>query len=326
MSKKTLNIISLFSGVGFQELGIEHPYNLVYWCEKDTATASIFSLLHNVPDNTNLKDITKVKVDDLKIPKGGIDVLISTFPCQSFSISGKQKGFEDEKNGNLFFHSLRIIKHVCPKVIIFENVKNIQNKKFGAIPRIKQEMHTLGYSCFDKVLNSKHFNIPQNRERWFMVCFSKEIGVDDFNFPTPIPLTRKVKDFVDTKYEHRVCDKKLIPYFNKKYHKEYRSHNGLIKVFDGVGQEYFKTGFTSHRIYSIEGICPTMTTSNDCHFLEIKGKLNALERCLLMGMKKQHYDILVQHNVSKSLIYKISGNGLVVDVFTHLYNQILTYL
>ena len=101
-----------------------------------------------------------------------IDVVISSFPCQSFSIAGKKKGFEDEKNGSLYDHQYKLIKKVKPKIVIYENVKNITNKKFGAIEKITDSMEKLGYTCFHKVLNSLDFGMPQNRERWFMVRLS----------------------------------------------------------------------------------------------------------------------------------------------------------
>ena len=321
-----MNVISLFSGVGFQEMGITVPFNLIHWCEKDKKTSEIFKLLHNVSDDTNLGDITQVQQSDLRIPEEGIHLLTSTFPCQSFSNQGKKEGFNCDKNGNMFHHSCRMIEYVSPKVVVFENVKNILNKKFNSTEIITNRMDELGYECHYKVLNSIHYGVPQSRDRWFMVCFRKDMEVSDFTFPEPIPLTRCVRDIIDFTDTERKCDSDMIPYFDSSYHREFRSRNNLKKVFDGYQDKYFKNGFGKHRIYSIEGCSPTIL-KNDCiHFLEVGGKLTSIERCRLMGMKDDDYHLLRSNGVSTRMFSHITGNGVVVDVFRHLFNSIRPYL
>lgn len=326
-----MKVITLFSGIGMQEEGIKKNfpnYKLINFCEYDVKISKCFELIHNEPSSKNLGDITKLNIDEYykkleKEENTDIDVLISSFPCQSFSIAGKKKGFECPKNGNLFDKSYEMIEKILPKIVIFENVKNITSKKFNAIEKITEKMKRIGYKCSHKILNGKDYGIPQNRERWFMVCIRDYQG--QFQFPPPIHLETSVKDFLQINYKNRQVSKKLEPYFQDKYKKNYGSKNGLIKLFDGCSQypETFTGGFTGSRIYSIDGCSPTFTTANDCHFWEIKGKLNSRERWRLMGLDDKNFDILKKNKISDSLIHKICGNGIIVNVFEHLFKSVM---
>ena len=275
-----------------------------------------------------IEDINKKIVDNETVYNFEVDVDNSyvvdntvVHNCQSFSIAGNKNGFECPKNGKLFDKSFEMISTVKPKIVIFENVKNITSYKFNAIEKITNQMESVGYKCFHKVLNATDYGIPQNRERWFMVCVDKD--EEDFEFPEPIPLTKCVNDFLsDIPNDERKVSKSLVPFFKDEYKQEYKSNKGLIKVFDGVSQNYFKTGFTLNRIYSVNGICPTLTTSNDTHFWEIKGRLEPEERWRLMGLDEEKLEILFDNNISDSHINKICGNGIVVDVFEHLFRKI----
>lgn len=328
-----MKLITLFSGIGMQEEGIKRcidKMELVNFCEYDKKIAQCFEILHNVSSDKNLGDIRDLDIDTYyeKLEKEGnsdIDLLISSFPCQSFSIAGKKEGFDCPKNGNLFSISYNLIKKLLPTIVIFENVKNITNKKFNATETIKEKMNFLDYTCYDKILNGIDFGIPQNRERWFMVCIRKP---SSFSFPDPIPLEKNVSFFLESNIEVRKKDSRLEPFFNKEYIKTYSSSRGLKKVFDGSSQfpDRFKGGFTMSRIYSIYGSSPTFTTTNDTHFMEIGGKLSARERWRLMGLEDKQFDLLKEHQISDNLIHKICGNGIIVDVFEHLFQKIVPFL
>ena len=328
-----MKLITLFSGIGMQEFGIREcgiDYNLINYCEYDSKISNCFDIIHNTNQQQNIGDITKLDINKyMKTLKKNnnldIDVMISSFPCQSFSIAGKQKGFSDNKNGGLFDCQFKLIKKILPKIVIYENVKNIKSKKFNAVEKIEQSMNDIGYIYFHKILNSVHYGIPQNRERWFMVCFKIEHFGNDivFNFPEPLQLTTIVENYLEDNVENRKVTTALIPYFDEQYLQTYKSHKGMKKVFDGVSQEHFKSGFTTHRIYSIKGVSPTFTTSNDCHFYEIKGKLTSRERWRLMGLKDDDYDKLKENDICDGLIHKICGNGIVVDVFRELFKEIM---
>eukprot|EP00121_Abeoforma_whisleri_P012194 Awhi_evm2s11249 len=125
-------VITLFSGLGCQELALKRcniDYELINWCEIDKGASDSYKILHNEDDRKNLGDITKLDVDKYNVKD--IDLLTCSFPCCSFSTMGNNEGFDCKKNGNLFDYSFRVIEKVMPRVVLFENVKNITSKKFN---------------------------------------------------------------------------------------------------------------------------------------------------------------------------------------------------
>ena len=204
-----LNVLSLFSGIGafekaLQRLGVE--YNLLGYCEIDKKTSKAYSLIHNVPESMNAKDVCKI--DELDYLENDIDLITYGFPCQDISVAGLRKGFTD-KNGErtrsgLFFEALRIIELYKPKYAIAENVKNLTSKRFKKeFEIVLSSLEKVGYKNYWKVLNAKNFGVPQNRERVFIVSIREDI-TQNFTFPTPFPLKTRLKDLleenVDEKY------------------------------------------------------------------------------------------------------------------------------
>lgn len=153
----------------------------------------------------NIGDVTAINSNKISF---GIDLLTYGFPCQDISSAGYQRGFTDE-NGNktrsgLFFDALRIIEDCKPKIAIAENVKALTSKKFTKeFEIVLNGLESAGYINYWKVLNSKDYGIPQNRERVFIVSIRKDIA-HGFEFPAPIPLEYRMRDFlesgVDEKY------------------------------------------------------------------------------------------------------------------------------
>lgn len=203
---KKLRVLSLFSGIGafekaLENLGIDHE--VVNYCEIDKYASKAYSLIHNIPESMNLGDIRNINENDL--PED-IDLLTYGFPCQDISIAGEQKGFIDV-NGNktrsgLFFDALRIIRAVKPKVAIAENVKNLTGKTMQPLfYMVKTSLAMNGYNNYWKILNAKDYGIPQNRERVFIVSIRQDIDDGTFQFPEPIPLTKCLKDMLETEVD-----------------------------------------------------------------------------------------------------------------------------
>jgi DNA (cytosine-5)-methyltransferase 1 len=174
-----LKFIDLFAGIGgfhyaLSSLGAE----CVFASEWDTFAAETYK------QNFKLKpqgDITQISANE--IPPH--DILCGGFPCQAFSISGKQKGFEDIR-GTLFFDIARIVEFHKPKVLFLENVKNLSQHDGGkTLKIIEKSLKDLNYTVFHKVLNASNFGLPQNRERIYIVAFRSEIKSNKFNFPKP---------------------------------------------------------------------------------------------------------------------------------------------
>lgn len=197
-----LQVLSLFSGIGAFEkalTNLEVPFNLLGYCEIDEHASKSYSAIHNVGEDLNLKDVTKVDTSKITV---GVDILTYGFPCQDISQAGHQKGFKNDDGtltrSGLFFEALRIITHTHPKIAIAENVKALTSSKFSEEFKIVlNSLEEAGYNNYWKVLNAKDYGIPQNRERVFVVSIRKDIDHGLFQFPEPFPLKTRLFDILE---------------------------------------------------------------------------------------------------------------------------------
>ena len=158
-----LKYFSTFSGIGGFELGIDNKAECIGFSEIDKYAIEIYK--KHFSGHKNYGDITTINVSELP----DFDLLVGGFPCQSFSIAGKRKGFEDTR-GTLFFDLARILQAKQPELFIFENVKGLLSHDNGqTFKTIIATLTELGYDLQWQVLNSKNFGVPQNRERVFIV-------------------------------------------------------------------------------------------------------------------------------------------------------------
>ena len=184
-----LKSIDLFAGIGGIRLGFEQAFaeevKTVFVSEWDTFARQTYSA--NFKDSFEIAgDITKIKENN--IPP--FDICLAGFPCQAFSLAGQKKGFQDNYKGSargtLFFDVIRICSYHKPKVIFCENVKGlIIHDKGNTFKVIIGALEEIGYKVFYQVLNSKDFNVPQNRERIYIVAFRKDLAPSTFSFPPP---------------------------------------------------------------------------------------------------------------------------------------------
>lgn len=179
MNLQGLKYIDLFAGIGgFHQALSNYGATCVFASEWDKYAAETYSANYNINPNG---DITKFH--ESAIPEH--DILCGGFPCQAFSISGKQKGFEDVR-GTLFFDIARIVKHHQPKLLFLENVRNFERHDGGnTLKVVLKTLDDLGYNVFYDVLNASDFELPQNRERIYLVCFRKDLAINRFEFPKP---------------------------------------------------------------------------------------------------------------------------------------------
>lgn len=207
---KNLKGISLFSGIGGLDLGFT-KYGLDITWANDFDKYAVETYRANVSDNIVLGDINEHLSD---IPDH--DVLLAGFPCQPFSMMGKQKGFNDER-GTLFFTIEQILRKHKPKIIVLENVRNLQShdngRTLGRMLNILDEK--LNYKVHYEVLNTADFGLPQTRRRVFLIGFLRdEFGekVNDFAFPKPQELDKTVFDLLDEKVEKKYfLSNKILP-------------------------------------------------------------------------------------------------------------------
>lgn len=221
-----LKVIELFAGIGAQRKGLERAgieHEVVAISEIDKYALKVYEALYgNTP---NLGDISKIE----KLPKA--DMWTYSFPCTDISLSGRMKGLEKGSgtHSSLLWEVQRLLEvskanYELPKYLLLENVKNLISKKFKPyFDEWCRYLESLGYKNFYKVLNGKNYNVPQNRERIFLLSIRN--CDEDYVFPNDIPLTTKLGDLL----ELNVADKyflseKLITCFSSM-----KNRNGLIR-------------------------------------------------------------------------------------------------
>ncbi|MDI6047040.1 DNA (cytosine-5-)-methyltransferase [Flavobacterium yafengii] len=304
---------SLYAGVGGICLGFKKAGFDLQWANEIDKNACI-TYRANFEHKIYEEDIWLLDPNNLK----KVDVLTAGFPCQPFSVAGYRKGFNDDR-GNHFFRIIDYINALDrPKAVFLENVKNLTGHDKGKTFKIiEQAMRENGYSFHAQVLNSKDFgNIPQNRERIYIVCFkNEEDGTNKyekyFEFPQSIDLSKKIsdiliKDNVEEKFYYRE-DK----YMYQKLKEEMTNKD---------------TVYQWRRQYTRENksnVCPTLTANmgtgghNVPLILTENGirKLTPRECFSFQGYNK---DFILPMNVGNSQLYKQAGNSVTVNVIERI--------
>lgn len=164
-----MKFLDLFAGIGGFRLGMESAgHECIGFCEIDKFARASYKAIHNTEGEIELHDITTVADEEIR-NIGHVDVICGGFPCQSFSIAGARRGFEDTR-GTLFFEIARFASILKPKYLFLENVKGLLNHDKGnTFKTILRALDGLGYDVEWQVLNSKNFSVPQNRERVFII-------------------------------------------------------------------------------------------------------------------------------------------------------------
>ncbi len=193
----TFKFIDLFAGIGGFRLAMQNlGGKCIFTSEWDKEAQKTYRAnFGEIPFGDITKDQTK------KFIPNDFDVLCAGFPCQAFSIAGKRGGFEDTR-GTLFFDVAEIIKRKKPKAIFLENVKGLRNHDKGkTLETILNVLRNdLGYFVPEpQIINARNYGVPQNRERIFIVGFSKEIGIKEFEYPQPLKKTVKFADIKEKK-------------------------------------------------------------------------------------------------------------------------------
>ena len=195
--------IDLFAGIGGIRMGFDNAFHdnieTVFVSEWDEFAQKTYK--ENFPGAEIAGDITQINEKD--IPP--FDICLAGFPCQAFSIAGTggygRQGFNDDfkglNRGNLFLEVVRICEYHKPKVIFCENVKGlVMHDKGRTFQVIRQAFRDIGYQVFWKVLNSKDFGVPQNRERIYVVAFRDDLNIGEFIFPEPTNPNTCIRDIL----------------------------------------------------------------------------------------------------------------------------------
>lgn len=311
---------SLFAGIGGIDLGFEQNGVQTVWAnEIDNKCAVTYK--YNFPNiNLVVDDIQNIKGND--IPK--VDILAGGFPCQPFSIAGYRKGFQDNR-GNMFFQIMRLVSEMeenknKPKVLFLENVRNLySHDKGNTFKVIKEALEEFGYYIHYKVLNTCEYgNIPQNRERIFIIGFLNKEAYDRFEWPRKIKLSKTINDII-----------KFNGTFDKKYY-----YTAAQKCYPLVSTNIKKTNtiYQLRRIYVRENknnLCPTLTANmgtgghNVPLILDYNNKIRKLLpiECLLFQGFPENY--IIPSELADSNIYKQAGNAVSVSVIKRVAEQII---
>jgi DNA (cytosine-5)-methyltransferase 1 len=320
---KNFTFIDLFAGIGGFRIALESFGGKCVFCSDWDKQAQIVYEANFGEKPAG--DITKI--DAKKIPPHNI--LCAGFPCQAFSISGKQKGFEDTR-GTLFFDIARIAKHRQPEVLFLENVKNFaKHDKGRTLQIVLNVLDEIGYNSFYKVLNASHYGIPQARERIYFVCFRKDLGIDDFDFPKPTFKPVRLKDILqpNSKAEKYIIDRKDIKINGNpsKLKKDIFGNYPLSPIQIGT----INKGGQGERIYSIEGHSIALTaygggaaSKTGAYLVNgVVRKLTPYECSQLMGFPKSF-----KIPVTDSQAYKLFGNSVVVPVLKKIFKEVIKKL
>lgn len=311
---KNLKTIDLFAGMGGVRLAFEKAgFHTVF--------ANDFEEKCRPSYDGNFEGV-KLTVDDICNIKPAtlpnFDLLLGGFPCQPFSVAGERKGLQDER-GTLFLEIADILKKRQPVGFFLENVKNLTGHDFGrTFQYILNELDACGYEIKYAVLNSMEYgNVPQNRERVYIVGFRKGTNlIDNFTFPAPMKLTKTIEDVLDNEV-------------GSQYYYETKP------LYEQLKETEFKRGrvYQWRRGYVREnksGVCPTLTANmgtgghNVPLVRDSKGirKLTPRECARIQGFP----DSYRLPALADSYLYKQIGNSVSVPVVYRIAEQMMNAL
>ena len=326
---KQLKSIDLFAGIGGIRMGFDQAFGdaleTVFVSEWDKHAQKTYRA--NFSDDFEIAgDITKI--DEADIP--AFDICLAGFPCQAFSLAGQRKGFADDfkgmARGTLFFDMARICALHKPKVIFCENVKGLTiHDKGRTFAIIKGTLEELGYAVCARVLNSRDFGVPQNRERIYLVAFRHDIVSEGFAFPLPTDREKKIGDII----EEKPVSAKY--YLSDVYLETLRRHrarheaagNGFgyeIRDWDGVAGAIVCGGMGRERNLIVDKRQTDLTPVT-----HIKGAINT-EGIRKMTPREwarlQGYDDSFQLPIADVHLYKQLGNSVTVPVVKAIASRI----
>ena len=313
MFKEDIKFIDLFAGIGGFRIALEKfGAKCVFSSEYDKYAQITYET--NFGEKPS-GDITLI--DEKDIPKH--DILCAGFPCQPFSISGNQKGFEDSR-GTLFFEIARIAQHHRPRILFLENVANLKRHSDGeTIARMVQILEEMEYRVFYEILNASDYGVPQARKRIYFLAFRNDLLVDDFKFPPAANVDVALEDVLlsDDQTLDYIIDRDDITFKDIKITKR---ANKPIRI--GT----INKGGQGDRIYSPKGHAITLSAygggsgaKTGAYLINGVVRKLAPKECLSVLGFPNNYII----PVSDSQAWKQCGNSVAVPVLINIIEKVI---
>lgn len=313
-----LKCASFFAGVGGIDIGFEQTekFEVIYANEIDPYPVRTYELNSGIKvDHRSICDVQPDEIPDF-------DVMLAGFPCTDISIAGEQKGLFNEDGSytrsGLFFELIRIIHTKKPRIVFLENVKNLvghnNGQTFGAIYGALEDE---GYMAPEYiVMNAMSYgNVPQNRERIYIVAFRDETDRKNFEFPKPIPLEKKLSDIID--FDSKMDDK----YYYTKGKYKGDIYEKLVEAMDDPD-----TVYQWRRRYvrkNKSGVVPTLTANqgegghNVC-LIKTKYGIRKMTPHECFNAQGFPETFKLPDDMSESRLYKQAGNSVCVSVIRRI--------
>ena len=308
------------SGIGGGRLGLEQ-LGLTCVGHSDTSrladTTYRYMFSNEDKNYGNLKKLSKEKLPDF-------DFLIAGFPCQSFSVIGRQDGFDDNR-GQIIFHLSRIISEMQPKCFLLENVKGLVTHDNGnTLKTIINSLEQSGYSVIYKVLSSINYGVPQMRQRVYFIGFRNDLGLDvsKFTWPEEIQKPSLKPYLIDTK----LADQERLEILKCYLGNPTNNNKYTIQDLLEMKGKLLDTRMNDLRIYDDK--CPTLRAQRD-GILYVKNsqiyELTGYEALLLQGFPTEYAD-KVKNTVSNRHLLMQAGNAMTVTTINHIGKSIIEFI
>ncbi|RAX57719.1 DNA (cytosine-5-)-methyltransferase [Helicobacter monodelphidis] len=319
-----MTFIDFCSGIGGGRLGLElNGFQCLGFSEIDKEAIKTYKSFFDTTNELELGDLTNINPYNLP----DFDLLISGFPCQTFSIVGKREGLENLDKGQIIFYLSKILAIKQPSYFILENVKGLMSHNKGETLKIILELlESCGYNVSHQLLNTLDFDLPQSRERVYFVGIRKDLGIK-FSFETKIFQDSKIqiKDFLNPSNENIFDNnvesyKTFLKYINNKYNINRINLDELLK-YDFL---IIDTRQSDLRIYKNK--IPTLRRDRQGLLYVFNGvlyKLSALEALALQGFNKLPNLQNKIKNLKTSDILRQAGNAMSVNVIEDIASNIL---
>lgn len=321
-----VRVFTAFSGYDSQCLALERlkrdfpkfDYELVGWSEIDEYAIKAHNALFPEYSDRNYGDISLIDWD--KVPD--FDLFTYSFPCTSISHIGKGTGLIEGSGtaSSLLWECQRAIEIKRPRYLLMENVRNLlSDRNRVEFRRWVSILESYGYKSFYQVLDSCNYNIPQHRERVFMVS----ILCGEYVFPKKMPLTRRLLDILDSDVDesYYLRDNKLpdstLGIINDTFTGDYPVVYGWVRDSKGVIINW-------HPVVVANCVTASKRHNTQNYVKESDGrvrKLTIAECFRLMGLSDADIDKLINSDISKTALMKMAGNSIVVDVLYYLFYQ-----